>query len=116
MKRDMDKVRELLLKIEAGESESIGTESDTEDSHHLWLVKDAGFITSNMRDFPLVFIGGAEQWTRPRLTWEGAEFLDGIRDESSWSKVKDAIMAKGREVSFITIKAVVAGLVKQSFG
>ena len=117
MRRDMDKVREMLLMVEAGDRDmTIETESGTVDSHHLWLARDAGFVDSPVQDFPLRGDGRRERWMFPRLTWQGAEFLDSIRDDSSWSKVKQTIWREGQHVSFMTIKQVVAVLVKQSFG
>ncbi|MDE0444408.1 MAG: hypothetical protein OXL38_20180 [Gammaproteobacteria bacterium] len=54
MKRDMDLVRELLLRVEAGSKRSkVETERESAESHHLWLLKDAGYIASFMNDWPL---------------------------------------------------------------
>lgn len=114
MKRDMDKVRELLLRIEGGDSD-VRTQRDTEESHHLWLLQDAGFIDSGMIDEWPVRTTGGEWWPGLRLTWDGAEFLDGIREDSMWAKVKDTIQAKGGQVAFETVKLVVADLAKQMF-
>ena len=116
MKRDMDQVREMLLRVEGEEQDFITTERGSAELHHLWLLLDAGFISSGMRECPTTVSGGIEHWESPRLTWEGAEFLDGIRDESRWAKVKGAIAAKGWDVAVSTIKPAVAALVKQAFG
>ena len=45
VKRDMDKVRELLLRIELGEDQ-IQAERGSTEAHHVLLLKDARFIDS----------------------------------------------------------------------
>ena len=115
MKRDMDKVRELLLQIEAGR-ENIDTHDRTEDAFHLRLLKDAHFIASGMGDFPAPYMGGKENWMDLRLTWAGCEYLDGVRDKGKREKVKRLIASKGESASVETVKAAVAMLIKQTFG
>jgi hypothetical protein len=45
------------------------------------------------------------------LTWEGNDFLDKIRDNSQWKKVKDTIMQKGLPFVIETIKTISTALV-----
>ena len=40
------------------------------------------------------------------LTWDGNDFLDKIRDDSQWKKVKDAITKEGLPLIIETIKSV----------
>ena len=115
MKRDMDKVRGLLLRIEAG-CENIDTHHRTADAFHLRLLKDAHFIESDIGDFPATYMGGKENWMDLRLTWRGCEYLDSVRDEGKWEKVKRLIASKGESASVETVKAAAALLLKQAFG
>ena len=111
----MDKVRELLLQIEAG-CENIDTHDRTNDAFHLRLLKDAHYIASGMGDFPATYMGGKENWMGLRLTWAGCEYLDSVRDEDKWERVKRLIASKGESASVETVKAAAAFLLKQVFG
>jgi hypothetical protein len=50
-----------------------------------------------------------------RLTWDGHEFLDLVRDESRWQKVVGS-MAKGGSVPFGICKAVLLEMVRREAG
>ena len=55
----MDLVKELLLRVEAGSKGSKSeTQRETEESHHLWPLKDAGYIASFMDAWPFRMAGG----------------------------------------------------------
>jgi hypothetical protein len=100
MKRDMDLIRELLLKLEAlplrrGESVHItpgwegiavpGYDIDQIDYH---LTQEAGLIDEGgMR--------AAEGIGFRSLTWEGHDFLDSVRDPKIWAKTKSGALAAG---------------------
>jgi hypothetical protein len=94
VQRDMDLVRDLLLNIEAdrrfdgthwhrisaAKDLGIGEYSDEEVGYHVNLLIEAGFLRGR---------GGME--TIPpisKLTWQGHEFIDNIRDVSIWEKTK----------------------------
>lgn len=94
VQRNMDLARDLLLKIESdarfdgtnwihfrsGEEMGIDGYTNEEIGYHLNLLIDAGFIKgkSGMQVIP----------TLNKMTWNGHEFLDNIRDKSVWEKVK----------------------------
>lgn len=40
-----------------------------------------------------------------RLTWEGHEFLDKIREDTIWNKTKDTIVDKGLPFAFDIVKS-----------
>lgn len=115
MKRDMEKVRSVLLAIEAMDRPFFvstnpgsfgGTEGSLETVEYFKLLHSAGFLESSQRS---VY----------RLSWAGHEFLDSVRDPEIWRKTKEgagkvgswsvkllAEMASG----FIRMKAVELGL------
>ncbi len=109
MKRDMDLVRLILLKIEDRyHSTAIYNLTidgyDTETiAYHCKILNEAGLISDyNARyagDEIYVFGVGP-------LTWDGNDFLDKIRDDSQWKKVKDTISQKGLPLVIDTIKSV----------
>lgn len=99
MKRDMNLIRDMLLKleempmkvgatyfIEAHDMQDSLPEYDLETiDYHMNLVEDAGFIntggaSSQMTGFP--YRG---------LTWQGHEFLDDVRDPEVWRKTRERV-------------------------
>ena len=93
MKRDMDFVRELMIAIErdpdySGQGiylpdgpEELGLSGRTYDelSYHLMLLIEAGFLDGGL---------GGRMPTIRRLTWNGHEFLEAVRDPSIWNRTK----------------------------
>ncbi len=103
MKRDMDLIRTLLLKLEdfqlvAGTVDSIpygddwfkidGFDLDT-IVYNANLLEQAGFIHSPPHSGGMMALGFAG------LTWSGHEFLDDIRNPEAWRKTKDAMKKVG---------------------
>lgn len=107
MKRDMDLIREILLKIESSNENgefSINGYSDDVIEYHLKLLRDAKFID----DYTVNIIG---EITTGQLTWEGNDYLDKVRDNSTWSKTKNIIKEKGLPLIFDTIKTISSALI-----
>ncbi len=109
MKRDMDLVRLILLKIEEDyvstalyNIEINGYDKET-IAYHCKILHEAGFVSdydSHYADNALQSFGVGS------LTWEGNEFLDKIRDDSFWGKTKKEIKERGLPMIVDTIKAV----------
>src|SRR5689334_3568768 len=95
MKRNMDLIREILLKTEekAGAPMELKNCSGKEEFlYHVVLLKDAGFVEAIIRpDHKGVPAAALIQ----RLTWAGCDFLDSTRKDSIWSAVKDKIVSAG---------------------
>lgn len=102
MRRDMDLIRELMLKLEAmprkpgiveelsaGEGEMIfeGCSSDEID-YHLNLIVEAGFLATHG-----TMMSGAVLFDR--LTWAGHDFVDSVRSTEVWAKTKKGAEAAG---------------------
>jgi hypothetical protein len=97
MRRDMEYVRELLLKIEAApgvvkrSSDLISdvathTQEDRDKlNYHLgMLVNEVPFVSG------IAAHSYTEQnWLRLRLTWQGHEFLETVRDPEVWARTKE---------------------------
>ena len=111
MKRDMDLIRSILLTIE--ECGDVPPKTLRVDSFldlcrkpavismHLELLNDAGLIEAKriprddfIRDFDVM-----------RITYQGYEYLDSVRDAKIWRNVKEKIAAVGG-ATFDIIKAV----------
>ena len=109
MKRDMDLVRLILLKIE---EEYVSTaiynlKVDTYDmatvAYHCKIMHEAGLIS----DYKAQSADGEiYSFCVSSLSWEGNDYLDKVRDNSIWKKTKDAITHKGLPLIIDTIKTV----------
>lgn len=118
MVRNWDTVRAILLKLEAAETahttlafgqlEGIPPQ---EVGYHMMLLKDADQIEANIAKSN-TGDGAIGTALARRLTWEGHEFLDKIRDDSFWDKIKSKVKEKGLELTFETIKVAAAALIK----
>jgi hypothetical protein len=93
---DKDTVREILLRIEASSDPrgwidiDIPGRSETEVSYHVQILDEAGFIEaenlSDMQNYT---------WKAKRLTYQGHELLDSIRDPEVWSKTREGASKVG---------------------
>jgi hypothetical protein len=122
MKRDMDLVRDLMLKLEVLPTEEgcegryVHVTSDTEGvaiagktaeeiDFHLALILDAGFVDGGDVN---VVSGVAFR----KLTWSGYDFLDTVRDAAIWRDTKEgAKKAGGFSVDLLV--ALGKGLIKK---
>lgn len=108
MKRNWDLIRKILLKLEEKADSTSWLESSEIKSYdkqtvvyHYKLLKNAGLIeaidlsTVEERDYAAL-----------SLTWQGHEFLDKIRNDSVWNKVKSTVQSKSLDLSFDIIKQV----------
>ncbi|NQE51859.1 DUF2513 domain-containing protein [Herbaspirillum rubrisubalbicans] len=118
-KRDMDLIRELLLKLEAWQMEpgdvfsinpddpeiAVDGYSGAEIEYHLALLREKGFINcpGSQPMFGITYAG---------LTWEGHDFLDAVRNPEIWSKTKDGARAAGG-FTIDLLKDLAKGLVKK---
>lgn len=104
MKRDMDLVREILLKMEADNSVEYITGYSTEQvEHHVHLMVEAGLL----KGAPITAVGDRYQRALALgMTWQGHDFLDAARSETIWERAKRAITAQGGGLAIDVLKAV----------
>ncbi|PHB24766.1 hypothetical protein COE80_17200 [Bacillus pseudomycoides] len=115
MKRDMELVRKLLLLIEEQVDNrkelKIPPEIDREvAAYHLKILDQAGFTESNIQ-----YGDDSPMWIYSSLTWDGHEFLDAIKNDTVWSKVKKTIAEKGGNIPFEVVKALAITVSKGIF-
>lgn len=101
MKRDMDLVRDLLIKIADSDSPPTfsklvpgrkdGTSEYAVAAYHMrMLVEDAGFVRGiDYRS------SSGDEWLSLELTWQGQDFLENVRDPVVWKKTKDGLQKVG---------------------
>jgi hypothetical protein len=115
MKRDMDLIRQILLKI--GESPKlfyihpfeIDGYDNSQVTYHVMLLDEAGLIVA--RD---VSSHDGEYWVPDRLTWTGHEFLEASRDNKRWEKAKSTILEKGGNIAFSLLEKVLIDLMTKT--
>ena len=115
MKRDLDLIRKILLKIEDSNVDEAltniqieGHEHD-ETAYHISLLKSAGFIEGEI----LYEIGSVvpSAYMIFGMTWEGHDFLDACRNEGIWVKAKEKLKTVGDEVPLEVLKKVLIELI-----
>jgi hypothetical protein len=108
MKRDLELIRKLLFFFEAKQSpepvEAPQLEGYDEVTikYHLVLMCDANLlrcepIKSTTSD-RIIYVIPFE------LTWDGHEFLDKVRSETVWGKIKAIAASKGGSLAFDVVK------------
>ena len=91
MRRDSDLIRAILLAIEVDDRcevlslPEIAGFPDEAVHFHARLLVEKGFLRTYFPDRC-----GRQPWVCIRLTWEGYDFMDAIRDPVVWRSVKHA--------------------------
>ena len=118
MKRDMDLVREIMLKIEALPAGPpvlyrVGEVEDLVLLNHLEMLIDAGLVRGKI---------SRSQGARgdiigiSTLTWEGHEWIDAVRDPHVWNETKMTLLENGGALSFELTKAVATRILRTRVG
>lgn len=111
MKRDMDLIREILLKIEETENKRpiidlcVENYSDEEVSYHCKLLYEAGFVCDYKNTIDGSFGVG-------QMTWNGQEFLDTVKSDTIWNKTKETITKKGLPMGIDILKSVATSIIQ----
>lgn len=107
MKRDMDLIRRIALEVAdlefgyaVNSMEDHGVDAATFGIHAIWM-QEAGLIKATIQEYqsgepPKVLIS--------RLTWDGCEFVDAIRDDTLWQKAKVSVLKPGMSFTFDVLK------------
>ena len=105
MKRNMDLIRALLLKIESLDippgvvrglsphNPALAIEGFTSDeiAHHLRMLVSANFLEAS--GLPPFGADGSLYFRQ--ISWKGHDFLDSVRDPKLWEKTKKGAEAAG---------------------
>lgn len=121
MKRDWDTIRRILLAVEALptmdcqiDSTNLHPIDPEEAAYHMRILIESGLLVGACREA----IGPSYCFAH-RLTWSGHEFLDAIREESVWQKIKLSARKQGislsveliREISMTIFRSLLSGVV-----
>ena len=123
MRRDDDLLRKLMLDLELAKSRifhSHEVSGYTQDqvAYHLALILKAGFAEGGV---PRYLSDGSDP-TIPsavvvsRLTPDGHDFIDEVRDDAVWANVKERTAKVGGSVSLEVLKQLAGAVAKQMVG
>ena len=118
MKRNMDLVRLIMLKLqdhEHGDAQSslhIDNFSDEEINYHCFIMNEAGLIVATDTTSSCSLSPEAMPL---RLTWNGHEFIENAQNEKVWAETKQAVSKLG-DVSFTVWASVLSKVVMENLG
>lgn len=117
MKRDMDLVREILIAVEADNTNLDGLPYDRDQIYlHVELMKERGLVKAVIVHDP----DGAEHrillCSAKCLTWEGHDFLDKARSKSIWEQAKKKCLKETGGLAFELLKDCLVHVAKQKLG
>lgn len=100
MKRDMDLVRKILLVLEEQKktrfpiSEVPFIEGCSEDQvrYHIEIMSQANLLYVHKVDKSDHYAFAADQYS---ISWQGHEFIEAMRDDSQWNKIKSTMIKAG---------------------
>jgi len=120
VERDMDFIRELLLKVEEDremdgyhyksfDSSDFTGRTNEEISYHVEQLIEAGLLKGSE--------GTLDGIAPPisRLTWNGHEFLDSIKDVRIWERVKARLEGLSG-ITFTVVAAIAEAEIKKHLG
>jgi hypothetical protein len=111
--RDMNLVRKLLLEMEkqpyTGNFINVEIEGVADDdiTYHVILMSEANLIDA----MNLTTMSNIE-WQPLRITWQGHEFLDTVRDEQQWQKTLGVVRSRTGGVAFEVVKQLAVQFAK----
>jgi len=120
MKRDMDLIREILVRVE-NRSQPIGQiwqlsvsgYSDAVVQRHMDLLVQAGLLEE---DKEVSTRDATRQYPIRGLTWDGHEFLDAARNGDVWSRMKEAAQEKSLSLTLEVAQQMLKALAEKKLG
>jgi hypothetical protein len=110
----MDLIRHLLLSLEAGaDSEDLKRYDADAQIYHMVLLKDAEMIDAIIRHDERGIPNGVVVL---RMTWKGHEFLDSIRDNKLWAKVRTHVLTPAASWTFSIVRDYAKHEIKKQLG
>ncbi len=119
MQRDWELIRKILIRVEElssiqdviRASEFEGYDEDLV-SYHMYLLEQANLVEGAIKKHHNTGIMALLS----NLTWQGHEFLDAIRSDSVWNKLKVTASEKGVTMPFEVIKESAITIIKGLLG
>ncbi|WP_327858308.1 DUF2513 domain-containing protein [Acinetobacter guillouiae] len=110
MKRNWDVIRNLLIDIEVLtyldsfdlDSNELDDPQETIKLEMADLLLAKGFFTGER----VPYLDGRLGLYNLKLTWDGHELLDTLRDQNVWNRIKEISIEKGVDITFESIKVM----------
>ena len=120
MKRDMDLIRQLLLRIETSEDKAalnfdIPGYPEKDIDYNLDLLISAGLVNGTGEGT----FGGTYYVNVSGLTWQGHDFLDAVRSDSVWSAAGEVAQDAGLGLGGLTLemaKSICVSIIEGKLG
>ena len=119
MKRDMDLVRKILLAMAehehgfAPDRFTIAGYDQDVIGHHVWLMKQGELVTA----VDVTCQGDAGPTALPgSITWQGHNFLETVRNERVWLKVKAELKDRSISLPFSLLQELAIKIAKSLAG
>jgi len=123
MKRDMDLIRGIALRLEDSDEwidlHDLATDLDLPNysnrqiDEHLLMMREAALLEGERE---LTLTGVNVFWNDLRLTWHGHEFLAAARDDKVWKQATGRIAAKVGTVTFEVLTRVLSDVAARTLG
>ncbi len=116
MQRDMDIVRRIALKtldLPYGKHLDCleGVDKATFAMHVIWM-EEAGLIKAIISRS----LGPSPPHAKvERLTWEGCEFADAVRNDTIWNKAKESVLKPASSFTFSVLKEWISAEIRDGF-
>ena len=114
MKRDMDLIRSILLKLEEENKSTVihsliieGYDMATV-AYHCKIMQEAGFISAYKGHYADNELQG---FSIGSLTWAGQDYFEKVRDNSRWGKIKKLMKEKGLPATIEVVKMLADGII-----
>lgn len=111
MKRDLELIRDLLTELE--QTDRLIERTDGLGAHQIAVIIDRGLAVGHCsrNGRGLIFRGILQ-----RLTWEGHEFLDAMRDDTVWQRVKKNVLTSACSWTFDLLMEYAEAQIKPKLG
>ena len=122
MKRDLDLMRDMMLRIESlcpspGKitSDSFTDLCSDKDKigFHLFLLYDVGFIVAEPVNHSKM---RCSDYIVEYLTFIGCDYLDSIRDQSVWNSIKEKLRRIGGNATLDILTDLASSLLREQLG
>ena len=121
MKRDLNLIRNMLLRIE--ELNSIKQKITIDSfldlcadpaliSLHIELLIDSNYIETSEP----IYCGVIKDFLIYRITSDGYDYLDSIRENSIWERTENMLFKVGGSAALDVVKSVAASIIKTRLG
>jgi predicted transcriptional regulator len=111
MKRDMELIRKILITIEDSDTTlqdiplNFEEYSDEQISYHVKILHEQGLI-----DAIDATTSDGIDWIARGLTWDGHDYIEAIKDENRWQRVKAWVKNSGKILTIETAKQAIQQL------